>query len=376
MKKLRDIWRSMIQFWIPNKGRLTEEQLMRESAYPNGALSLLVLMFVTSLLIGVFYEYSEKGLTIVYIFNVSLYAGILLSLLVWRITGIKWLSINVMLLSFVSLSFGVSFLIGGSGAPSAIFYVIVPVAGIIIGGAKFGVIWAAISIACLFITAYLGMTSDSVSQVIAPDRYGLAMASAFSALIFFVTAIVSVYHSKMIQTQKLLKDKNDQLTHIAAHDPLTQLPNRRYLKERLELLLNNRASEKHRFALLLLDLNGFKPINDNFGHGVGDIILKHVANILTSSLREVDFVCRFGGDEFVIIVQNVKSSTELYFIARKLGDGVKTPVEIRERKHSVTTSIGMAFYPNDGVTYDSLIEVADCAMYRAKQQGKLFEMAS
>jgi len=165
------------------------------------------------------------------------------------------------------------------------------------------------------------------------------------------------------------KDAHDQ-AYLATHDPLTGLSNRLLLNDRLEHAINH----AHRFdkciAVIFCDLDNFKPINDTYGHSVGDEILKGVAESLKDILRKEDTVCRFGGDEFVILVEELKSFDYLEKILEKIKSISRATFVIEGHQLSVGMSIGAALYPSDGNTSDLLLKRADEAMYKAKKNGK------
>jgi diguanylate cyclase (GGDEF)-like protein len=161
---------------------------------------------------------------------------------------------------------------------------------------------------------------------------------------------------------------NEQIRHMAHHDNLTELPNRRLLSEFLADYLPLARRKSERFAVLYIDLDEFKPINDDFGHGTGDEVLKEVAGRLKSTLRESDTVARVGGDEFVAVIRDVKSADSVEKTVRKVLDAVSAPVAVGGEERQVSASIGISRFPDDGTTTDELIKRADEAMYRAKRR--------
>jgi diguanylate cyclase (GGDEF)-like protein/PAS domain S-box-containing protein len=164
--------------------------------------------------------------------------------------------------------------------------------------------------------------------------------------------------------------KDEYLKHLAFHDALTDLPNRSLLMERL----NHRISMAERthvgLALLFLDLDRFKFINDTYGHDVGDELLREVAQRLLVLVRQSDTVARLGGDEFVIKLNNPANKDEIAHIARRIVAVINEPMELRGNTVQVGTSIGIAIYPADGRTPVELLKHADSAMYAAKDAGK------
>ncbi len=158
--------------------------------------------------------------------------------------------------------------------------------------------------------------------------------------------------------------------HLAQHDFLTGLPNRLLFLDRLQQALRHASRMEKRIAVLFLDLDSFKRINDTLGHGTGDQLLKGVARRLCDTIRESDTVARMGGDEFTIILFDTKDSYDAAKIAKKILDVISAPFFIDGHELFVTASIGISMYPGDGIDADSIIKRADIAMYRAKGCGK------
>lgn len=160
-----------------------------------------------------------------------------------------------------------------------------------------------------------------------------------------------------------------QLTHLAHHDALTNLPNRILFKDRLNLELAHAHRNKEKVAVIFLDLDRFKLVNDMLGHAMGDELLKKVANRLTKCLRESDTVSRLGGDEFTILLPGLALEEDAAKIAQKINESIQKPCLLGGHEFHITTSIGIALYPEDGEDAETLLKHADTAMYRAKEQG-------
>ena len=166
------------------------------------------------------------------------------------------------------------------------------------------------------------------------------------------------------------KQVEKQLTHLATHDSLTGLPNRTLFNDRLETALENTRRNLKRLAVMILDLDGFKVINDTLGHAAGDHLLTMVSERLRSSLRKSDTIARMGGDEFMILVTGIDSEDNVGLIAQKVIDVFKKPFMLHEQPVKMTISIGVAMYPGDGERSDTLVQNADRSMYIAKEQGR------
>ncbi|MHB8807125.1 MAG: diguanylate cyclase [Anaerolineaceae bacterium] len=167
-----------------------------------------------------------------------------------------------------------------------------------------------------------------------------------------------------------LSQMRQKLQEMATHDALTGLPNRTLFYERFELTLANAKRNKKSFAILSLDLDHFKEINDNLGHPIGDAVLVEIANRLTSTLRATDTAARFGGDEFVILLWEITDRTDAIKVAKKLLEMVRKPYLMDGQQLKLTASIGIVFYPENGKEIRELIKHCDEAMYRAKESGR------
>lgn len=159
------------------------------------------------------------------------------------------------------------------------------------------------------------------------------------------------------------------IAHMAHHDSLTGLPNRTLLLDRLDQAIA-RAKRGEKAALHYLDLDRFKPVNDTYGHAVGDLLLKSASARLLSSIRETDTAARLGGDEFVVLQVGIGSNTDAAILARRLIASVSAPYDIADTPIEIGTSIGIALAPLDGGTADELLLRADQALYRCKTFGR------
>jgi diguanylate cyclase (GGDEF)-like protein len=161
-----------------------------------------------------------------------------------------------------------------------------------------------------------------------------------------------------------------EIEHLAYHDALTGLPNRPLFIDRLIVALAHANRGQSKLAVLFLDLDRFKDINDSLGHTIGDTLLKAVADRIRRCVREGDTVARFGGDEFTLMIPRIDQIEDAAKIAQKITETLKIPFLIHEQELFVTTSIGISIFPADGLDPETLVRNADTAMYRAKEQGR------
>jgi len=172
------------------------------------------------------------------------------------------------------------------------------------------------------------------------------------------------------ETQKLLVDQTKKLRHQAHHDTLTDLPNRTLFKDRLSQTIVSAKRNNEKFALLFIDLDQFKKINDSLGHHIGDEVLIEAAKRLSKTIREEDTLARLGGDEFTIIIKDVKNIQSASTVAQKIVNIMKDPLSISIHTLYISSSIGISIYPDDATNEDDLIKYADAAMYKAKDEGR------
>ena len=166
---------------------------------------------------------------------------------------------------------------------------------------------------------------------------------------------------------RTIKETEERLAYLAHHDPLTGLANRLRFTANLEQALETAKRHQHKMALMYLDLDDFKPINDARGHSVGDEILKLVADRLARCVRGEDTVARLGGDEFAIILHEIAHSDDAAAVARKVLGTLSEPLPFGKDTYRITASVGISIFPDDAKRQDGLLRAADAAMYRAKE---------
>jgi diguanylate cyclase (GGDEF)-like protein len=161
-----------------------------------------------------------------------------------------------------------------------------------------------------------------------------------------------------------------ELLHSARHDELTGLPNRRLFQDRMQTAIARCNRNAVGGAILFMDLDRFKDINDHFGHGAGDKVLQAVAARIAGNVRGMDTVARLGGDEFVVLLEGVATKDQAQATADKITNAIEAPLELDGVRLNISASIGIALYPDDGASIDQLMRCADQAMYLSKAQRK------
>ncbi len=166
------------------------------------------------------------------------------------------------------------------------------------------------------------------------------------------------------------KQVADRLQFLAHHDSLTGLANRALFRERVSRAISHARRTEEQVAVMFLDLDHFKAVNDSLGHDVGDLLLERVADFLLESVREIDTVARLGGDEFAILIEKLGEENDAPVVSQRILDALARPIELNGHAISISASIGISFFPDDGDSLGQLLKAADGAMYRAKQNGR------
>lgn len=233
-------------------------------------------------------------------------------------------------------------------------------------GAGFYFVATAMGLYAIFSTIYLGASLFTMARRDSfPAPYLASTTDMFLQIIFGLAMVICVLEDE--REGALLAAS--QVEHLAYHDPLTGLPNRSLFFDRLIVALAHASRHKYKLAILYLDLDRFKQVNDSLGHSMGDVLLKTAAERMRGCVREEDTVARFGGDEFVVLIHIIGRVEDAGKIARKLLDALTLPFALGDRELVVSSSVGIAVYPSDGTDAEALVKNADTATYRAKHVG-------
>ena len=200
------------------------------------------------------------------------------------------------------------------------------------------------------------------------DLHIASIASLAEGAPHYVCAIID--RTEAVRQRQCLREASERLDYLAHHDALTGLPNRAYFQSRLEQCLQRAKRYQRQFALLFLDLDRFKEVNDTLGHHVGDALLCRVAEILSAQIRDVDTIARLGGDEFVIILEDISEPRFIMHFVDRVMDDFSRPLRLEGREFFVTVSVGISLYPDDGLDLETLVRRADIAMYQTKKSGR------
>jgi diguanylate cyclase (GGDEF)-like protein len=190
------------------------------------------------------------------------------------------------------------------------------------------------------------------------------------ALIIILAASSIWQYLQVRRIMHLEAQAKQRIRHMAEHDPLTDLPNRRQLQSKLDLAIAFSKRSGKKVAVMFIDLDGFKAINDTMGHQAGDCLLKEVATRLRHGTRDSDLVARLGGDEFVVVLSDIDHREDATTLAGKLNELIARPMSIDGQIVRISTSIGISIFPENGKSGEELLGKADDAVYQAKAGGK------
>jgi diguanylate cyclase (GGDEF)-like protein len=256
---------------------------------------------------------------------------------------------------------------GISVSPYLPVVLVVPIFLFLIAGRSYGLYWSLVAVTCVAVLLVLESFGVVFPQII-PDAH-LAIFSFMTWLMtlsLLVLGLMSYEGDFESLTQRILEERR-LFAHEALHDPLTGLSNRKLFFSRAREAVEHALAREHKAAVIFVDLDDFKLINDGFGHDMGDDVLNAVARRLQANVRSVDTVARLGGDEFAIVLHGIETKEVADSIVEKLRAALQQPFSIGEHSLSASGSIGFAVAPDQGRDVGRLLKQADEAMYRAKK---------
>jgi diguanylate cyclase (GGDEF)-like protein len=296
---------------------------------------------------------------------------------------------------------------GGLVGDGRVYLTVLPILGILLVSVRAGIITTVVSIVTYVIfaaAAHLGYLENLLivkDNPVSLDHWiydGLVLTtlliSVMVVLANFYKFLVATLESEYKKTENLTKANSELdeikinlertieeqmaevrqanllLKHLANHDALTGLPNQDEFYKRLQRAIDRTKNNQHSVAVLFIDLDGFKVINDTHGHQTGDIVLKEIANRFLGCIRASDTLARFGGDEFIVILENLDNPDDASIVVNKFFNVMEEPFAVEGESYQLTISMGISIYPSDTKNAEELINYADIAMYQIKHTGK------
>jgi diguanylate cyclase (GGDEF)-like protein len=301
-------------------------------------------------------------------------------LLLWTVLGItvgiaaaflkfgrRVVCVNLLLLMLGGVLFGASFFLGGVLSPTMIFLLALPVLAATLMNSRWAFLWTAITIAAWLLILVLEHAGVEMTRVTRVENLGIVQVIALLGTVLVIMAVLGSYVSANARLRVEMEEKNERLDYLASHDPLTSIPNRRTFFEQAQKCLQRSKRSKGPFALVVIDLNDFKQVNDRLGHKVGDAVLLHLARRLSTGFRETDFIGRLGGDEFGVLLEPVENAGGVDEVMRRFNAAGAGEFDADGDPVRYQFAAGAAIYPRDGVTVLQLYEAADTAMYHSKK---------
>lgn len=299
-----------------------------------------------------------------------------LALLLLRTKGWLLLAANMAVMAIFSTLLISTVITGGyRDSPFAQMFVVLPLLGFLLAGFTSGIFWSVMTICSLFGLLFVDQVLNFYYQLLSAEEvssFSRAMPLVTVSLIIFA---LMIYESINMNLKRQLSRERNRFAFRASHDSLTDLPNREEFYLRLRRGIEDAEATETLLALLYIDLDGFKPINDSYGHHAGDKVLKVLSSRMRGLLRQHDTVARLGGDEFAIILPGLKQQADISPIIDKTLAAIADPIEIDGTFVIVHGSIGVALCPHHSTNSDTLCRLADKAMYKAKEKRNTFAYA-
>lgn len=362
--------RTLIDLFIANHSFPTESDLRRARTLVGIILALFIGLVGYSVFIyfTVYWVRAEVAIDS-WLFVLPLTAIMGLSLAYMRFFGHFFMVANVLVGVLSAVLLITVSLTGGPSQTPALPLLVVPVMiAFCVAGRGAGLFWGSLVMLCTFFLAFMAFAGYEFITI--ADQTFLDRVVLMNwAVAFIATVLIAlVYESMNVDVHRAQLERSQRYHHLASHDPLTGLSNRRSFEERLVRACEEYNSAEGFLAVMFVDLDDFKPINDRYGHAAGDRVLADIADRLRSALRVTDSVARIGGDEFAVLAVHIRNEEVLKGIIEKLISVISQPLDEFNQEVRVTASIGVAYYPQHTREPKHLMELADKAMYRAKTE--------
>ena len=281
----------------------------------------------------------------------------------WRV-----ICTNLLLLALGGLLVGASFVLGGVMSPTMIFLLAIPVLAATLMHSRWAYLWTTLTVVAWLLVLILEQQGVEMSRITRAENVGVVQLISLLGTVLVVMAVLGSYVAANTRLHAAMEQQNQHLDRLASRDALTGIANRRVFFEHAQRCLYRACRSGKPFALLVIDLNDFKQINDSLGHKTGDAVLQHFAQRLAEGFRETDYIGRLGGDEFGVVLEPAETREIIDGILQRFRQENRETVTVDGRPVHYTWSVGIAQFPGDGGDILALYEAADAAMYRAKRQ--------
>lgn len=357
----------LINFFLPIGVELDDDKKLKYRVYISVCLSLSSLLTVANLVNAFAYNLPLKNLIISLSFTIPLtivFVG--LPLLIRQFNRFN-LCVHIGLFFITTaIVLGVAITGGPLTSTAALLLVVPPMFGFCLGGFKIGIIWMIISFILLTIGSTLELIGLEYPMVTPTDSFKANQLVNMGLGFITTMSIMIIYEYTNNRLKKSLTQDRNKFRHAASHDALTGAGNRNMFYEHLERTWHRATRHGNMFAIIVIDLDGFKAINDQYGHAVGDQVLITATERLHKAIRGSDILCRLGGDEFSIILEHLREPPEIIAAAERVRKVFEEDFLDIPGSYQLGASIGSAIFPNDSSDLQTLEKLADQRMYAEK----------
>lgn len=364
----------ILDAFIPEHLKASPDALMKCYVLLGVIFSNLLFSVLTLFAFLWWLEFEDHIKPIALAIDLATFIGYSLTLLVFWLSKSVAIASNCFLLVLAVTIFPPVLLTGGyQVSPVIQMYMLVPVTAFLLTGLKGGFIWTAITIASVLGMAYAYEADWYNTQLVTDPKLLELLNITLNIMIFCMVAGVLVVYELINENLKSkLHEEKSKFEHRASHDALTGIPNRFEFFRRLNSVISECENRNQKLAVAYIDLDGFKPVNDQYGHHAGDALLQEIASRLQAVLRLSDTVARIGGDEFALILPGIHVPADINLIMKKVLAAIREPIAIDDHEVTVYGSAGVSVYPHHSQDSDTLCKQADEAMYRAKEENDTF----
>ena len=352
----------------PNHVRTEQAQL--RFRFVAGVILLILIYSSTLALVSGLLPLAPGGRQLLVEFCLATVIGCLVGLGILRISGSTAACLHAFILSLLAALVTIALQLGGLFSPSMPVMLLIPALATSILGIRAGIFWTAVVVLILVTFFQFDRHGIELPNVMLDNNYSFGTVMGLGSAVVVTTLIILFYEFTTQKLNQRLKEAHDDYLFQANHDPLTGLSNRRHFIRLLDSEIAKAKQGQRQFALLFFDLNHFKEANDSFGHDFGDEILQRIANRLRRHSRETDFIARWGGDEFAMLLPGLSSDSSVRSRIQSLLEEIERPMTIGAETYTVGASIGYAVYPVHGINHEALMHYADHAMYAIKRESR------
>lgn len=354
---------------VPVNKMASSDDLYRARVLVGIILTYISLLLIGATFFGLFTPLGAQYKTITYVITLCPALLFIAVLNDYRLRGHHNLASNLAVaVAYILIFVGIYISGGPFLSPANYMLPVVPLLGFCFMGIRAGIVWAIIVFLTELTLFLMSFSGFEFPYIVDQSAIHLNESIDWSIAFVAIAAIGFVYESMHIKLKRELVNERQRYQFMASHDPLTRLPNRVLFNDRFETALTRAERDGNNVALLYIDLDGFKPINDSYGHNVGDLVLQEIASRLQFVFRKSETVARLGGDEFAVILEGVDDLSSLAIVRKRLCESITKTIRVENHEVHVGLSIGEALYPRDGKFSQELLVAADKAMYENKNQ--------